>query len=193
MHKNDRNFDVACFSTDCSQRFSTFGGFNSHIYRHHRENHGISDSPLDSGHCNGYVSENEGDDQIPLLCDRNNYYEGDLEEDDNIRYDMWHLLGISDDEQKRSAATFLLKLREVCRVSEKSVLEIMEGTNSLFGQAFLMSKAAISDSLGHAGIDTSSFSEFRSAQLQNPFKGLETIYKQDKYFKQHFKYVVRKL
>ena len=53
---------------------------------------------------------------------------------------MWHLLGISDDKQKKICSYVLLKLREVCLVSEKSVLEIMEGTNSLFGQALLMSK-----------------------------------------------------
>ena len=48
---------------------------------------------------------------------------------------MWHLLGISDDKQKKICSYVLLKLREVCLV-----LEIMEGTNSLFGQALLMSK-----------------------------------------------------
>lgn len=102
-------------------------------------------------------------------------------------YDMWHLLGISQEQQKRTAASFLLKLREVCRVSEKSIGDIIDGTTHLFNQAFMVSKAEISDMLSYDGVDAS---KIQSIQLPNPFAELDTIYKQDKFFKEGFNYLV---
>ena len=104
-----------------------------------------------------------------------------------VMYDMWQLLGISREQQKKTAASFLLKLREVCRVSEKSIGDIIDGTTHLFNQAFMVSRAEISDTLSCNGIDASSI---QSTQLPNPFTDLETIYKQDKYFKESFNYLV---
>lgn len=102
-------------------------------------------------------------------------------------------MALGAEERKRSAAAFLLKLREICRVSEKSVNEIMEGSFSLFNEAFMILKAEISSLVCLAGVNTSQIDGFQSMQLPNPFVGLETIYKQDRYFKQHFKYVVSEI
>ena len=55
----------------------------------------------------------------------------------------------------------------------------------------MVSEAQMSDSLGYAGIDMSKIEGVQSVQLPNPFEELDTIYKQDKYFKQNFIYLVR--
>ena len=54
-------------------------------------------------------------------------------------YDVWHL-GISQEQQKRTAASFLLKLGKVCRVSEKSISDIIDVTTHLFNPAFMVSE-----------------------------------------------------
>ena len=49
----------------------------------------------------------------------------------------------------------------------------------------MVSKAEISDMLSCNGVDTSSM---QLIQLSNPFTELETIYKQDKFFKEGFNF-----
>lgn len=202
VHKKDPNFNVACIADGCSRVFSSFGGFGSHVYRHHRDKLGICSSSLsDSAPEQPVVSENDvdnfphgavgNDDNFPHDADDHSMIAAaEPEPQRDITYDVWHLLGISAEERKKSAAAFLLKLREICRVSEKSVIEIMEGSFSLFNEAFMTSKAEISALVCLAGANTSQIDGFHSMQLPNPFVGLETIYKQDRYFKQHFNYVV---
>ena len=72
-------------------------------------------------------------------------------------------------------------------VYQKSIGDIIDGTTHLFNQAFMVSRAEMSDMLSCNGADPSSI---QSVQLSNPFADLETIYKQDKFFKDSFNYLV---
>lgn len=36
-HYKDTDFELTCGISDCVAVFSTFGAFNSHVYRHHRD------------------------------------------------------------------------------------------------------------------------------------------------------------
>ena len=198
VHATDPSFNIKCGINHCSSTFKSFGGFNSHLYRHHRDALGLiqSDEEVldpDDGTANDSYS-NIAD--VPLLSPHESFdYSCFQVESDNqstepqsmMVYDIWHLLGISQEQQKRTAASFLLKLREVCRVSEKSIGDIIDGTTHLFNQAFMVSKAEISDMFTCDGVDAS---KIQSIQLPNPFAELNTIYKQDKYFKEGFNYLV---
>ena len=194
VHATDPNFSIKCGINHCSSDFKSFGGFNSHVYRHHRDTLGLvkSDQELpDPG--NGSVANDSHSNTIDLPLSPHGSSSFQVESDNQFPepqpmvYDIWHLLGISQEQQKRTAASFLLKLREVCRVSEKSIGDIIDGTTHLFNQAFMVSKAEISDTLGCDGIDVS---KMQSVQLPNPFAELNTIYKQDKFFKECFNYLV---
>ena len=197
VHATDRSFNIMCGINNCSNTFKSFGGFNSHVYRHHRDALGLmkpvqQDELSDLGNGNtandsySYITDplsSHGDYDYSGAC----FHSDSLPEQQPMVYDMWHLLGISQEQQKKTAASFLLKLREVCRVSEKSIGDIIDGTTHLFNQAFMVSKAEISDMLSCSGVDTSSM---QSIQLSNPFTELETIYKQDKFLKEGFNYLV---
>lgn len=41
VHKRDQSFSMTCGIDGCNVRFETFGGYNSHIYRHHRRAMGV--------------------------------------------------------------------------------------------------------------------------------------------------------
>ena len=65
---------------------------------------------------------------------------------------MQHILGITANQQEQEATKFLLKLKEVCNVSQRPVSEVIEGCNRLFGNSFSIVKASVKDILGKAGI-----------------------------------------
>lgn len=48
VHSKDPNFSLTCEIRGCSQQFSTFGAFNSHVYRAHRDSLGLSTSSDDN-------------------------------------------------------------------------------------------------------------------------------------------------
>lgn len=198
VHATDPNFRVKCGINNCLSNFKSFGGFNSHVYRHHRDALGLvksvqgqdfnDDKAADDSHRNTAdlpLSPHEGSGYDYSIFSHHD--DMPLEQSVSAMYDVWHLLGISQEQQKRTAASFLLKLCEVCRVSEKSISDIIDGTTHLFNQAFMVSRAEMSDMLSCKGADASSI---QSIMLPNPFADLETIYKQNKFFKETFNYLV---
>ena len=158
------------------------------MYRHHRDALNLVNEPVNAVNSGSAANFSPSNITDLSLSPHEDYdcspVENDMLEPPPRVYDMWHLLGISQEQQKKTAASFLLKLREGCRVSEKSIGDITDGTTHLFNQAFMVSKAEISDVLSCNGVDTSSM---QSIQLSNPFTEL---YKQDKFFKEGFNYLV---
>ena len=190
VHATDPNFSIKCGINNCLSNFKSFGGFNSHVYRHHRDALNLVNEPVNavnSGSAANFSPSNITDLSLSPHEDYDCSPVDDMLEPPPRVYDMWHLLGISQEQQKKTAASFLLKLREVCRVSERSIGDIIDGTTHLFNQAFMVSRVEMSDMLSCNGADPSSI---KSVQLSNPFADLETIYKQDKFFKDSFNYLV---
>ena len=47
MHSKDPSFNILCGIGDCWEVFRTFSAFNSHVYRHHRSDLGMTpDAPI---------------------------------------------------------------------------------------------------------------------------------------------------
>lgn len=67
-----------------------------------------------------------------------------------IQYDVWRLLGVDKDQQQREAAKFLLKLKEVCNVLERTVGEVVTGYRNLLSHSMATVKASVKDTLGDA-------------------------------------------
>ena len=44
VHSKESQFSLVCGIQECSQHFSTFGAYNSHVYHMHRSNLGLDDS-----------------------------------------------------------------------------------------------------------------------------------------------------
>ena len=99
------------------------------------------------------------------------------------------------DQQQRESATFLLKLKEVCNVSERTVSEVITGYQGLLTNTLAVVKASVKDALGNAGVCVADIAGLDEAftNAQDVFQGLETTYLQEKYFRDRFNMVVRSI
>ena len=109
-------------------------------------------------------------------------------------YDVWHLIGIEQEKTRKELAIFLLKLKEVCNVSERTIQEVITGYWRLLAHSKSVAKASVKDVLGRAGISLSDVEgledTFTNTFDDDVFQHLDTTYKQEMYFKAHFNVVV---
>ena len=190
VHTKDPNFSLTCEIRECSQQFSTFGAFNSHVYRAHRDSLGLGMTSANDDAADQYSIEEPTSSTLsatqssfPVL-----HCFGNHELPEDLQYDIWHLLGVDQQQEQREAAKFLLKLKEICRVSEHTVNEVVTGYRRLFAHSLRIVKASVKDSLGNAGVNMSDINGLEEAFADVPdvFKGLHTSYLQEKYFRDHF-------
>ena len=199
VHSKDDQFSVICGIQQCRQRFSTFGAYNSHVYRMHRSSLGLNvhkavgaNDEQNSSELEVTPSENPTPEEV---------YQGPTYQFENydppeeLQYDVWHLLGVDKDQQQKEAATFLLKLKEVCNVSEHTVSEVIAGYQGLLKNTLAVAKASVKDTLGNAGVCVADIAGLDEAfaNVQDVFQGLETTYLQEKYFRDRFNMVVRSI
>ena len=193
VHSNCRGFSLLCGIEQCSRQFTTFGAYNSHVYRVHRSVLGldIPTNAFTSGDLQGSSSSNnlqlEENEMGPAFC-----FE-DHNPPEEIQYDVWHLLGVDRDKQTKETAAFLLKLKEICNVSERTIGEVIAGYRGLLTKSLSVAKASVKDVLGNADICMSDVNglDHVFTSIPDVFEGLDTTYKQEKYFKDHFHLLVR--
>lgn len=96
--------------------------------------------------------------------------------------------------RRRSSALFLLKLKEHRRISQTALDDVVEGSRSLFQQTVQTVQAGVRASLANNGIHPDNVHGLSDAfnELSDPFDGLETRYKQEKYYKDNLGLVVSK-
>jgi hypothetical protein len=176
----------------CRQHFTTFGAYNSHVYRVHRASMGLQSpnyfSSLSSNHDQQEtIPSTDAEEEVALAyCFENHEPTGD------IQHDVWQLLGTSNAHQQKEAAKFLLRLKEVCSVTDRTIGEVIGGYQGLLSHSLSSVKASVKDVLGNAGISFSDVEGLDEAFQNVPgvFHGLETTYKQEKYFRENFNLVV---
>lgn len=102
------------------------------------------------------------------------------------------LLGTDQEKQCRSSALFLLKLKESKQVSQVVIDELVAGWDSLFSQTTYCIQAGVHASLANAGIDLDNVPGLDEVfrDLPKPFNGLETRFKQEKYYRESLHLVV---
>ena len=137
VHSKDNPFSVICGIQHCRQQFSTFGAYNSHVYRMHRNSLQLN------VHMNvvGSSDKQNSSERLEITSSETStleeVYQGPAYQFENcdhpeeLQYDVWNLLGVDQDRQQRESATFLLKLKEVCNVSERTVSEVITGYQGL--------------------------------------------------------------
>ena len=186
IHSKQPNFSLTCGIQECSLEFKTFSAFNSHVYRVHRDS-----LHLDTSSSDCMTASDQHLSQGPTCSTEFDYPAYILENQhapEEIQYDVWHLLGVDQQQQQREAAKFLLKLKEVCNVSERTVAEVVTGYRHLFAHSLRVIKATVKDSLGTAGVSMSDVEGLEEAFIDVPdvFEGLQTTYLQEKYFRDNF-------
>ena len=182
VHAKDTELSLNCSAEGCFQTFRTVSAYSSHVYRSHREQLGLSVSQ----------EANEHDQRSVCLEEPASTFEYRFGKDpvgpDEIQYTIWHNLGTDSVHPQLEAAKFLLKLKEVRHVSERTIGDVITGCKFLLGDSLSVVKASVKDSLQQAGIDMASVDGLESifANAPNPFSGLETSYLREKYFKDQF-------
>ena len=94
------------------------------------------------------------------------------------------MLGIDKDIQQRSSALFLLKLKEHRRISQTAVDDIVADWNGLFSHSVQRLYARVRETLASSGVDVCSIDGLQEVfeEVPHPFEGLETRFKQEKFF-----------
>ncbi len=134
VHGSDGEFFVECNISDCHQEFRAFAAFNSHIYRHHRDELGLEIQRIATGTAPEYL----------LTAEQQNSHDSDEPFSEDLQHDISLLLGTDGLQQRRESAKFLLKLSEVHCVSQKT---IMGANNDLFSRTIGRAKAVVVEKL----------------------------------------------
>ena len=189
VHSQDPNFFVKCGIEGCSSHFSTFAAFNTHIYRHHRSALGliqterVSNTPEFSGE-----EESESDLQNldpQFVPDASVFDQGDEDLQPSCTY--------IHDCQKESNAKFVLGLAEGHCVSDAAVQYVIDGCRKVSAQTAAHIQEVVKNKLSELEVDTSVIEHVHQKiddRFVDPFDGLGTPYLRDKYFKEHFHYLV---
>ena len=94
---------------------------------------------------------------------------------------------------KRSAALFLLKTREEGRLTQKALNQVVQSTSSLCDQVVSNLKAQVTQVIQKVGLneaDQKTILDSLGGISCDPFEGLRTEYKQEKFYKENFNYLV---
>ena len=94
--------------------------------------------------------------------------------------------------KKKVSALFILKAKEVHKISQSSLNELLQDVTTVVEQKISLLKTDISCSLASKGIemDAELQSLFYKPELVKPFQGLETEFFQKKFFRESFGLVV---
>ena len=90
-------------------------------------------------------------------------------------------------QQQRSVALFILKMKEKRRTSQVAIDDIVDGCRNVCTQVVSRVSASVRATLATAGIDPDEIAGLSNVfeDFTDPFNGLETCYKQEKYFCDH--------
>ena len=91
---------------------------------------------------------------------------------------------------KKASARFILKAREVHRLPQMTINEMIRDVNQLYGYQYQQETRTV---LEAAGVDVSScdiYQQLDKEALPDPFKELETEYVQKQYFREEFGLIV---
>ena len=120
-HRLDPNLSLKCGINSCTEKYTVYESFRSHVYRKHRDvlypNTTDSDDNLEE-------IEDNGDDNNALEVTSD-------DEDENIESGSSQTT-TSTSSAKRAASLFILKIREENRVTQTALNNIVHGVKELW-------------------------------------------------------------
>ena len=188
VHKDDPSFSVACGIRGCSERFTKFSAFNTHIYRKHRGDLGLK----------GVIAPNANDSQPEGICSESitDHYGP---EEESPRCDDSGILTFDDHQTipthnyTDNHAKMLLELSEGRKLSEVAIQDVITGCRSVCTQLQSQMKDVIYEKLSEHDVDSTIIDDVMEAMTssyQDPFMKLSSSYLREKYYKEHFPYLV---
>lgn len=121
-----------------------------------------------------------------MLCAVSEFISADVQADLNL------LLGTDSLIQKRSAALFLLKMKELRKISQVTIDDIISEYDGVFSHTVLHLHACVRAKLAALGVDENIIEGLREVftDVPSPFQGLETRHLQEKFYREHLALVV---
>ena len=175
-HAFDPRFSVCCGIQGCSRTYSNFYSFKKHVYRKHREN-------LDL--CPLRYSRTEVESPVSPVA-------YSLENDDDM---VTATTSVTQQlHHNHQIAKFLLKLKEVRKVSQTAIDGLVGDISLMVQQITTRIQMNVSEVLQRNGLDmrniTGLLEVFSDPFLIDPFKQLHSKYLQDQFYKTHFNLLV---
>ena len=155
-----------------------------HVYRKHKQAGIIRSRSSNNGLDILSSTESNHTESFEQFFDQSISTNGSISETSQAEID--HLLGTDQEKQKRASALFLLKLKESKQVSQVVIDEIVGEWDTLFSHTTLRIQAGVRASLAAAGIDSNALPGLNEVfdNIPKPFDGLETRFKQEKYYRE---------
>ena len=175
VHAHDPNFFIRCGIQGCPRNYSNFFSFKKHLYRKHRDYLELCSPTNDDAPDLGNMNEDEMDGFLSMNV---NHHEADT------------------NSHKKQMALFLLKTKEIRKVSQIALDGIVDDVTSIIHLTVDKLKCEVDNTLKSSGINggISTFSSlgdvFNNTDIRDPFNGLSSKYLQDKFYKDHFNLLV---
>ncbi len=188
VHSNQPGFCVTCGLDGCQRTFRNMKTFTNHMYQFHMISRAVA-----IPHQVPSSMEREGESKS---LDEDGYESPEdnavLESPSTRDSDLPNTF---EKELQSYAATWILKTREVYKLTQSAVNNIIQDVTAL--AQFLQDKArsAVEEVLSNAGVASSQIPDLQTVfnpdgPFGRPFRGLESTYQQTKYYREHFGLVV---
>ena len=179
---------VICGLDGCMSTPKSFQALRRHIYRYHKNLLSIRSNTAAS--IGGETATNNNDDTDLLVNDR-------LDGNSLDEEDFQHQLVMENDTTKLVGAHFILKTRDGKKLTQTTTNEIICDTVTAISNVSETLQCNLFKKIDEIGVVMTDdqraelASVFSNPEVINPFLGLETEYKQEKFIKEHFHYVVK--
>ena len=108
----------------------------------------------------------------------------------DLQHNIDQLLQTDDEEQRKRGALYVLKLKEICGLSESAVGHVVKETQKVFCHSVGRIKAGVNERLSRSTLsqdesltmDVNCFFD----NVKDPFDGIHSTFLQESYYREHF-------
>ena len=195
VHSQDPSFHVSCDIDGCCDVFRAFSSYNSHVYRRHRIALGLEKAevpviPPSSEPSNDSPMSSYGD-EYPVRAVTYEEHCGISCEPESCvtKKPLPSRAHVTD---MKTNAEFIMKLSEGRQLSQVALGDVIEGCRSICQQTVLRVQESVLSALEDAGINYSNHPGLDEALCSklDPFEGMDSAYLREKFYREHFNYLV---
>lgn len=188
VHAYDPHF---CGLEGCSRTYSNFFSFKKHVYRKHRSCLSLSGPFVTSSAVNDTGNTSMDVEEHLEILDAEDL--DDCEEQLDVLGERENLVNTKF-EYLKQMAIFLLKTKEVRKVSQAALEGLIADFTSMLQLTIHQIKCEVRSSLKNNGLSMSTIDSlekvFHNPQRNEPFLGLETKFLQEKFYREHLNILV---
>ena len=189
VHSNEARFTLVCGISGCTTSLGSFGAFNSHVYRHHRNELDLKEKSINSALP---LQDNWQENIDPIPVTENECTELHVENNQ-----CSSCLLVTSESVQQQSAKFILRLSQQHHLSQRAISDIIQK----FQEHSEFVAASVSSVIAHKMISQGivapgtvpQICHVNDDDIPNIFAGLETSYLQENYYMKNFKFVVSQI